>query len=77
VLGVALLALQQRLSFSATLIYAIGAALGFSLVMVLFAAIRERLEHARVPAAFQGPPITLVTAGILSLAFMGFAGLAD
>ena len=77
VLGVALLALQQRLSFSETIVFAVGAALGFTLVMVLFAAIRERLVHSRVPATFQGPPITLISAGILSLAFMGFAGMAD
>lgn len=74
VLGVALLALQQSLSFAATLAYAAGAALGFTLVMVLFAAIRERLRDARIPQAFAGAPITLVTAGILSMAFMGFAG---
>ena len=77
VLGVALLSLQQDLSFAATLAYAIGAALGFSAVVVVFAAIRERLLNADVPAAFAGAPITLVTAGILSLAFMGFAGFAD
>jgi len=77
VLGVALLSLQQDLSFAATLAYAMGAALGFSGVVVVFAAIRERLLHADVPAAFTGAPITLVTAGILSLAFMGFAGFAD
>jgi electron transport complex protein RnfA len=74
VLGVALLALQQSMSFAATLVYAAGAALGFTLVMVLFAAIRERLADARIPHAFAGAPITLVTAGILSMAFMGFAG---
>jgi len=77
VLGVALLSLQQDLSFAATLAYAMGAALGFSGVVVVFAAIRERLLNADVPAAFAGAPITLVTAGILSLAFMGFAGFAD
>lgn len=77
VLGVALLALQQRLSFAETLVYALGAALGFTLVMVLFAAIRERLVHAAVPAPFQGAPITLISAGILALGFMGFAGMAD
>jgi electron transport complex protein RnfA len=77
VLGVALLALQQRLSFAETLVYAVGAALGFTLVMVLFAAIRERLVHAAVPAPFQGAPITLISAGILALGFMGFAGMAD
>jgi len=74
VLGVALLALQRTLSLAATLAYAIGAALGFTLVMVLFAAIRERLASAPIPAAFSGTPITLVTAGILSMAFMGFSG---
>ena len=74
VLGVALLALQQSLSFAQTLAYAAGAALGFTLVMVLFAAIREKLDHAAVPTAFAGTPITLITAGILSMAFMGFAG---
>jgi electron transport complex protein RnfA len=76
VLGVTLLALQQSFSFVETLVFAVGAALGFTLVMVLFAAIRERLVHARIPAAFAGTPITLITAGILSLAFMGFAGFA-
>jgi len=77
VLAVALLAIGQSLSFVETLIYGIGAALGFSLVMVLFAALRERLEHAPVPAPFRGVPVALITAGILSLGFMGFAGLAD
>lgn len=77
VLGVALLALQQQLSFSQSIVFAVGAALGFTLVMVLFAAIRERLDHAELPDAFRGPPITLISAGILSLAFMGFAGMAD
>jgi electron transport complex protein RnfA len=58
-------------------VYSVGAAAGFSLVMALFAALRERLDHASVPTPFQGAPIALVTAGILSMAFMGFAGLAD
>ncbi len=75
VLGVALLALGQNLTFGQTLVYAVGAALGFTLVLVMFAALRERLLHADVPAAFQGAPIALVSAGILSLAFLGFAGL--
>jgi electron transport complex protein RnfA len=77
VLGVALLSLQQNLTFAQTLAYAMGAAIGFSLVVVVFAAIRERLRNAQVPSAFAGAPITLITAGILSLAFMGFAGFAD
>lgn len=76
VLAVALLAVGQNLDFVETVVFGIGAALGFSLVMVLFAALRERLEHARVPAPFRGVPVALVTAGILSLGFMGFAGLA-
>jgi electron transport complex protein RnfA len=77
VLGVALLSLQQELSFAGTLVFAMGAALGFSLVLVLFSAMRERLDKAPVPDAFRGPPITLITAGIFSLAFMGFAGLGS
>lgn len=76
VLAVALLAVGQSLGFVETVVYAVGAAAGFSLVLVLFAALRERLEHAPVPAAFRGVPVALVTAGILSLGFMGFAGLA-
>jgi electron transport complex protein RnfA len=54
-----------------------GAALGFSLVLVLFAALRERIAVADVPEPFQGSAIALVTAGIMSLAFMGFAGLVS
>ena len=77
VLGVALLALSQSLSFVQTLAYSIGAALGFTLVLCVFAALRERLEHADVPRPFRGAPITLISAGILSLAFLGFAGLGD
>ena len=76
VLGVALLSLQQGLSFGQTLVFAMGAAIGFSMVIVLFAAMRERLTRADVPGPFQGAPITLITAGIFALAFMGFAGLA-
>ena len=76
VLAVALLAVGQELSFLGTVVFGIGAAGGFSLVLVLFAALRERLEHAPVPAAFRGVPVALITAGILSLGFMGFAGLA-
>ena len=76
VLGVALLSIQQQLNFTQTVVFALGASIGFSLVMVLFAAIRERLEGADVPRPFQGVPISLITAGLMSLAFMGFAGLA-
>jgi Na+-translocating ferredoxin:NAD+ oxidoreductase subunit A len=75
VLGLALLALNLELSFVATLVYACGAALGFSLVLALFAALREQLVEARLPRAFRGAPITLITAGLMSLGFMGFQGM--
>ncbi|MEQ8485401.1 MAG: electron transport complex subunit RsxA [Pseudomonadales bacterium] len=75
VLAVALLALGMELGFLQTVTYALGAAGGFSLVMVLFAALRERLDHAPVPGPFRGAPVALISAGILSLAFMGFAGM--
>ena len=75
VLGVALLTVGSELSFAGTVVFSAGAAAGFSLVMVLFGAIRERLEGADVPAPFKGAPIALITAGIMSLGFMGFVGL--
>ncbi|MCK5522573.1 MAG: electron transport complex subunit RsxA [Thiomargarita sp.] len=75
VLGVALLNVQEKHGFIESAIYGFGAAIGFSLVLVLFAAMRERIAVADVPEVFQGAPITLVTAGIMSIAFMGFSGL--
>ena len=75
VLGVALLNVQQRHGFLESAVYGFGAAVGFSLVLILFAAMRERLTVADVPEAFRGPAIALVTAGLMSMAFMGFAGL--
>ncbi|MEQ1439373.1 electron transport complex subunit RsxA [Fontimonas sp. SYSU GA230001] len=75
VLGVALLNVRQAQNFMASLLTGLGAGLGFSLVLLLFAGIRERLAVADLPAAFKGAPIALVTAGIMSLAFMGFSGL--
>ncbi len=75
VLGVALLNLQKQRTFVESALYGFGAAVGFSLVLALFAAIRERLDVADVPAPFQGNAIALITAGLMSLAFMGFAGL--
>lgn len=77
VLGIPLLNVQARHDFVSSLIYGMGGALGFTLVLVLFAAMRERLEAADVPAPFRGTSIALVTAGLMSLAFMGFAGLAQ
>mgnify|MGYP001138973828 CR=1 FL=1 len=76
VLGVALLNVQAGNSFVESLFFGFGAATGFALVLVAFAAARERLDAADVPLAFRGTAIALVTAGIMSLAFMGFAGMA-
>jgi electron transport complex protein RnfA len=77
VLGVALLSLGQGLDFVDTLVYAFGASIGFTLVMVLFAAMREQLVEAQLPVAFRGAPIVLLSAGLLSLAFMGFRGMGS
>lgn len=76
VLGVALLNVQQSKGFVQSVFYGFGAAAGFALVLVMFAAIRERLEIADIPAPFRGTAIALVTAGFMSLAFMGFSGMA-
>lgn len=76
VLGVALLNLREAHDLLESAIYGLGAGLGFSLVLVLFAGIRERLAVADIPAAFQGAPVGLITAGVMALAFMGFGGLA-
>ncbi|HXV20646.1 MAG TPA: electron transport complex subunit RsxA [Desulfuromonadales bacterium] len=75
VLGVAVLNIQKGYSFLETVIFALGASIGFTLAMVLFAGLRERLDLCPVPKSFRGTAIALVTAGLLSLAFMGFAGL--
>lgn len=75
VLGVALLNINKEHNFVQSALYGFGAAAGFSLVLVLFAAMRERLTVADVPTPFKGPAIGMVTAGLMSLAFMGFAGL--
>jgi len=75
VLGVALINVQEQNSFMQSAIFGFGAALGFSLVLVLFAAMRERINVADVPVPFQGAAIGLVTAGLMSLAFMGLGGL--
>ena len=74
-MGVALLNINQAHTFMQSAVYGFGAAIGFSLVMVLFAAIRERLAVANIPAPFKGSSIGLITAGLMSLAFMGFSGL--
>jgi len=75
VLGVALLNIQEKHNFIESAVYGFGAAIGFSLVLVLFASVRERIAGAEVPEVFKGAPIAFITAGIMSVAFMGFSGL--
>ena len=75
VLGVALLNINQQHNFVESVIYGFGAAVGFSLVLILFSAMRERLAVADVPKPFKGASIGMITAGLMSLAFMGFTGL--
>jgi electron transport complex protein RnfA len=75
VLGIPLLNVQAKHDFMQSLLFGFGGAVGFTLVMVLFAGIRERLEGADVPGIFKGTAIAMVTAGLMSLSFMGFSGL--
>jgi electron transport complex protein RnfA len=75
VLGVALLNINQDHNFVESVVYGFGAAVGFSLVLILFSAMRERLAVADVPKPFKGASIGMITAGLMSLAFMGFTGL--
>lgn len=75
VLGIPLLNTQASHNFIESGLYGLGGALGFSMVLILFASMRERLEAADVPAPFKGSAIAMVTAALMSLAFMGFAGL--
>lgn len=76
VLGVALININEGAGFVRSVLYGFGSASGFTLAMVIFAGLRERLALCQVPAVFSGAPVGFVTAGLLSLAFMGFAGLA-
>jgi electron transport complex protein RnfA len=75
VLGIPLLNVQAKHNFIESLLFGFGGSLGFTLVMVLFAGIRERMEGADVPVIFKGSAIAMVTAGLMSLSFMGFSGL--
>lgn len=75
VLGVALLNTIEQHTFIESIIYGFGASAGFSLVLVMFSAMREKLANADVPKPFQGSAIAMITAGLMSLAFMGFTGL--
>ncbi len=77
VLGVALLNVRQNNSFIESVFFGLGAALGFSLLLICFAAMRERLDQANIPAPFRGTAVHMMTAGIVSLAFLGFTGMAN
>lgn len=75
VLGVAILNIQKSYGLAAMLANSLGNALGFTLALILFAGIRERLEEADIPQSLQGVPIALITAALMSVAFLGFSGL--
>ena len=77
VLGVALLNIKKQNGFVESIMYGFGAAVGFSLVLVLFSAMRERIAVADVPTPFKGSAIGMITAGLMSLAFLGFTGLVN
>lgn len=75
VLGVALINVNEQHNFFESIVYGFGAAAGFSLVLIMFSAMREKLADADVPKPFKGSAIAFITAGLMSLAFMGFTGL--
>jgi electron transport complex protein RnfA len=75
VLGVAILNIQKEFNLGKTIVHSISHALGFSLALILMAGIRERLEDAEIPRSMEGVPISLVTAALMSMAFLGFSGL--
>lgn len=76
VLGVALLNVRQNHTFVESVFFGLGAALGFSMLLIVFAAMREKLEQADIPTPFRGAAVNLITAGLVSLAFLGFTGMA-
>lgn len=75
VLGIPLLNAQTHHNFVESLLFGLGGSLGFSMVLILFAGLRERLDGADIPAPFRGSAIAMITAGLMSVAFMGFSGL--
>lgn len=75
ILGLALLIAMKDYTFIEGIFFSLGAGAGFTLALILMAGIREELELADVPKPFRGAPITLIVAGLLALAFMGFAGM--
>lgn len=77
VLGIAILTIQKNYTLAAGVCYALASSIGFTLAIILFAGMRERLEFTKLPPALKGTPISLITAGLLSMAFMGFAGVGN
>ena len=77
VLGVVLLNIEEGYSFGQSIVSSLGAGLGFMVAMIMFAGVRERLEGADIPKSLQGLPITLVSASLVSMSFLGFTGLVD
>lgn len=76
VLGIAILTIQKNYTLLAGVCYTLASAMGFTLAIVIFAGIRERLERTEIPETLKGTPIVLITAALLSMAFMGFAGIS-
>lgn len=76
VLGVAILTIQKNFNLLASICFALAAALGFTLAIVIFAGIRERIDRTDIPQFMRGTPIVLISAALLSMAFMGFAGIS-
>ena len=76
VLGISLLLVEGKMNFMQSAVFAFASAIGFSLVMVLYAGLRERMALTEVPRIFVGPPIAFITASLLALAFMGFSGMS-
>ena len=75
ILGIAILVIQKEYNLLQSIIFSVSTAIGFLLALVIFAGIREQLSQSNVPTSMQGIPIALITAGILAMAFMGFAGI--
>lgn len=77
ILGVAILTVQKSLNLSQAVCFALANAMGFTLAIVLFAGLRERIALTKIPETMKGAPIALITAGLLSMAFMGFSGIGN
>jgi len=76
ILGVALLVIQKDYDLIRSVVFSVSTSAGYALALIIFAGIREQFELADIPQGLKGVPIALITAGILAMAFMGFAGLA-